>query len=71
MKDFLGNELNVGDEVVFSLQDSRRLCKGIIVSFTKSGSYVNLKYRGKYAHYRADEVREYKIRQKLEQVMKV
>lgn len=42
MKDFLGNELIVGDEVVFSNQKYRKLEKAKILSFTKL--YVNLQY---------------------------
>lgn len=72
MKDFLGNELKVGDEVVFSLQLHRRLSKGVIASFTKSGNYVNVKYNGKYAGWSSKDLeREYEIRQLPEQVMKV
>lgn len=72
MKDFLGNELNVGDEVVFSLQLHRRLCKGVVVSFTKSKNYVNIKYNGKYSGWSStDSEREYEIRQLNTQVIKV
>ena len=72
MKDFLGNELAIGDEVVFSSQIHRKLCKGIIASFTKSGNYVNVEYKGKYVgrSYK-DMEHDYEIRQKPEQVMKV
>lgn len=42
MKDFLGNELNVGDEVVYANMNYRKLGKAIVISFTKF--YVNIEY---------------------------
>lgn len=71
MKDFLGNEIVIGDRVVFSLQLHRRLCNGVIASFTKTGKYLNVKYSGKYIGWNSSDSTEYEIRQKPEQVVKV
>ena len=44
MKDFLGNELTVGDEVALIDQDRGKLTTGIITNFTVRG-YLDITYR--------------------------
>lgn len=65
MKDFLGNELKVGDKVVFSHQSYRKLCRANISGFTKL--YVNLEViNDSDIYYRSS-----KVRQLPQQLMKV
>jgi hypothetical protein len=40
MKDFLGNQLEVGDEVVFIVPGYRELTRGIITKFTKCFVFI-------------------------------
>lgn len=55
MKDFLGNELNIGDTVVMIQPRYRELVKATILRFTDH--YVFLKYKLHYGDH-MDEVKQ-------------
>lgn len=43
--DFLGNELNIDDNVVFINNESRKLQKGIVSGFTPQKCYILFRWK--------------------------
>ena len=41
MRDFIGNKLEIGDEVIYQKQDYREFSTGLVLRFTKCYVYIS------------------------------
>ena len=54
-EDFMGNELRVGDTVIYSLRrEAYKLCTGVIVRLTNKGVVIKITERNAVEEYERD-----------------